>query len=162
MATATKKTPNLNDLPQAQDATALLRADHNRVRELFADYEKMGSTSKQKLLVSHICAELTVHAQIEEEIFYPAIKGVVKDTELIAEATVEHTTLKDLIAQVEGVEPHGEIFDAKIKVMAEYVKHHVREEENEMFPLAKSSSLDMRKLGARLSERKAKLLAQRA
>lgn len=162
MAPATKKTPNLDDPPQAQDATVLLRADHNRVKDLFAEYEKTGSTSNQKLLVSHICAELTVHAQIEEEIFYPAIKEVVKDTELIAEATVEHTTLKDLIAQVEGVEPQGELFDAKIKVMAEYVKHHVREEESEMFPLAKSSSLDMKKLGARLSERKAELLAQRA
>lgn len=87
---------------------------------------------------------------------------MVKDTELIAEATVEHTTLKDLIAQVEGVEPDGEMFDAKIKVLAEYVKHHVKEEENEMFPLAKSSSLDMRELGAQLGERKAELVAQQA
>lgn len=162
MTTATKKTPNLNDPPQAQDATALLRADHKRVRELFAEYEKTGSGLKKKVLVSRICAELTVHAQVEEEIFYPAVKVALKDKELVPEATVEHTTLKALIAQVEGVEPDGEMFDAKIKVMAEYVKHHVKEEENEMFPKAKSSSLDMMELGARVSERKAELVAQRA
>ncbi len=162
MTTATKKTLKLNDPPQAQDATALLRADHKRVGELFAEYEKTGSTSKKKALVSRICAELTVHAQVEEEIFYPAVKVALKDKELVPEATVEHTTLKALIAQVEGVEPDGEMFDAKIKVLSEYVEHHVKEEENEMFPKAKSSSLDMRELGARVGERTAELVAQRA
>ena len=103
-----------------------------------------------------------MHAQVEEEIFYPAVKAALKDKELIPEATVEHATVKDLIAQVEGVEPDGEMFDAKIKVLSEYVKHHVKEEQNEMFPKAKASNLDMGELGAKMAERKTELLAQRA
>jgi len=160
MATATRKTTPSNP-PKAQDATALLRADHKLVSSLFAEYEKARSSSKKKHLVSQICTELTVHAQVEEEIFYPAVKLALKDDELVPEASVEHATLKALIAQVEGVEPEGEMFDAKIKVMSEYVKHHVKEEQNEMFPKAKSTRLDMVELGAKLSERKAELLAQR-
>jgi hemerythrin superfamily protein len=161
METATKKTAKLSTLPKHQDATALLRADHKLVSGLFSEYEKSRSSSKKKELVSQICTELSVHAQVEEEIFYPAVKLALKDKELIPEATVEHATLKDLIAQVEGVEPDGEMFDAKIKVMSEYVKHHVKEEQEEMFPKAKSTGLDMVELGAKLSERKQELLAQR-
>jgi hemerythrin superfamily protein len=142
-----------------KDAIALLRADHKLVSELFEAYEKSRSVSKKKQLVSQICTELSVHAQVEEEIFYPAVKQALKDKELIPEATVEHATLKDLIAQVEGIEPDGEMFDAKIKVMSEYVKHHVKEEQNEIFPKAKATHLDMIELGSQLSERKAELLA---
>ena len=151
MATATK----------TQDATALLRADHKAVAGLFADYEKTRSTTKKKELVARICTELSVHAQIEEEIFYPAVKLATRDKKLVPEAMVEHSTLKALIAQVEGMEPDGEMFDARIKVMAEYVKHHVKEEQGEIFPKAKASKLDMHVLGAQLAERKAELLAQR-
>jgi hemerythrin superfamily protein len=145
-----------------KDATTLLRADHKLVDELFDEYEKARSTSKKKQLVAQICTELSVHAQVEEEIFYPAVKRALKDKELVPEATVEHATLKDLIAQVEGVEPEGEMFDAKIKVLAEYVKHHVKEEQNEMFPKAKATNLDMLALGDKLAERKAELLAARS
>ncbi len=123
--------------------------------------KKPDPVKKKKQIVADICTELSVHAQVEEEIFYPAVKQALKDGELIPEATVEHATLKDLIAQVQGVEPDGEMFDAKIKVMSEYVKHHVKEEQNEMFPKAKKTKLDMAELGARLSERKAVLLAER-
>lgn len=161
MASATKNTTK-RAAPKGQEATALLRADHKLVSGLFAEYEKSRSASRKKLLVSRICTELSVHAQVEEEIFYPAIKLALKDKELVPEATVEHATLKELIAQVEGVEPDGEMFDAKIKVMSEYVKHHVKEEQEEMFPKAKSTKLDMVELGAQLSERKAELLARRA
>ncbi|MDP2397159.1 MAG: hemerythrin domain-containing protein [Burkholderiales bacterium] len=147
--------------PKARDATAFLRADHKKVSDLFATYEKTRPGAKKKQIVAEICTELSVHAQVEEEIFYPAVKQALKDSELIPEATVEHATLKDLIAQVQGVEPDGEMFDAKIKVMSEYVKHHVKEEQNEMFPKAKKTKLDMAELGARLPERKAVLLAGR-
>jgi len=147
--------------PKARDATPFLRADHKKVSDLFATYEKTRSSAKKKQIVTEICTELSVHAQLEEEIFYPAVKQALKDSELIPEATVEHATLKDLIAQVQGVEPDGEMFDAKIKVMSEYVKHHVKEEQNEMFPKAKKTKLDMAELGARLPERKAVLLAGR-
>ena len=161
MKTVTKKTTKPDTPSKAPDATTLLRADHKRVSGLFAEYEKTRSTAKKKELVSQICTELTVHARVEEEIFYPAVKLALKDDELIPEATVEHATLKALIAQVEGVEPDGEMFDATIKVMAEYVKHHVKEEQNEMFPMAQSSKkLDMVALGAKLAQRKAELLSE--
>lgn len=161
MLMSTKKSPTRKNSSQPQEATALLRADHKLVSGLFAEYEKARSPVKKQQLVNQICTELTVHAQVEEEIFYPAVKAALKDKELIPEATVEHSTVKDLIAQVEGVEPDGEMYDAKIKVLSEYVKHHVKEEHNEIFPKAKSSQLDMLELGARLAERKAELMSQR-
>jgi len=140
----------------------MLRADHKRVSELFAEYEKARSDSKKMDLVSKICTELSVHAQVEEEIFYPAVKSALRDKELVPEATVEHATLKDLIAQVEGITPDGEMFDAKVKVLSEYVKHHVKEEQTEMFPKAKKTNLDMLALGAQIASRKSELLAERA
>lgn len=162
MTTTAKKTAASVSPGKRQDATTLLRADHKLVNDLFAEYEKARSANKKKQLVAQICSELSVHAQVEEEIFYPAVKRALKDKELIPEATVEHATLKDLIAQVEGIEPDGEMFDAKIKVLAEYVKHHVKEEQNEMFPKAKETDLDMKALGDQLSERKAELMAARS
>lgn len=143
-----------------QDATALLRADHKAVNELFDQYESLRSSAKKKALVTQICMELTVHAQIEEEIFYPSIQQVLKDKGLIPEAIVEHQTLKALIAQIEGVEPDGEMFDAKVKVLSEYVRHHVKEEQNEIFPMVKESNLDLVAMGEQLLERKEELLAE--
>lgn len=148
--------------PKAQEATALLRADHKLVSGLFAEFEKTKSADKKKAIVDQICAELTVHAQVEEEIFYPAVKAALRDKELIPEAVVEHATVKDLIAQVEGKQPDGEMYDAKIKVLGEYIKHHVKEEHEGIFPKARAADLDMVSLGVRISERKAELLAQRA
>lgn len=165
MATAPKKTTTRKTSaksPKALDATALLRADHKAVSDLFAEYEKTRSPARKMALVSKICTELSVHAQVEEEIFYPAVKAALKDKELVPEAIVEQATMKALIAQVEGVTPDGEMFDAKVRVLAEYVKHHVKEEHTEMFPKAKASKLDMADLGARLAARKSELMAQRA
>ena len=144
-----------------QEATALLRADHKHVSELFSAYEKTRSTPKKKSLVAQICVELSVHAQVEEEIFYPAVQQALKDRKLVPEATIEHATLKALIAQVEGIEPDGDMFDARVKVLSEYVKHHVKEEQNEMFPKAKNTKLDMVALGTQIARRKSELLAAR-
>jgi hemerythrin-like domain-containing protein len=141
------------------DAIALLRADHRKVSDLFDQYESSRSVTKKKSLVAQICKELEVHTEIEEEIFYPAVKAALKDKELVPEANVEHASVKDLIAQVKDKEPDGEMFDAKIKVMSEYVKHHVKEEQTEMFPRAKKTRLDMTELGGRMAERKAQLMA---
>jgi hemerythrin superfamily protein len=141
------------------DATALLKADHLAVSQLFDEYERSRSVTNKQALVAEICTALTVHAQIEEEIFYPAVKAALKDRLLVPEATVEHAGMKDLIAQLEGVTPDGEGYDAKVKVLGEYVKHHVKEEQTEMFPKAKASALDMAELGAQLAARKADLLA---
>ena len=152
----TRQRANLND------AIAILRADHTLVSKLFADYERTRSVPKKKALVAQICTELNVHAQVEEEIFYPAVKAALRDKELVPEATVEHATLKNLIAQVEAKEPDGEMFDAKIMVLSEYVNHHVKEEQNEMFPKVKSSKLDLQDLGAQILARKEELKPQMA
>jgi hemerythrin-like domain-containing protein len=155
-------TPDGFKTEKPQEAIALLRADHKLVDDLFKEYEETKSAAKKKQIVTKICTELGVHAQVEEEIFYPAVKKALRDKELVPEATVEHATLKDLIAQVEGVEPDGEMYDAKIKVLCEYVKHHVKEEQNQMFPRAKSAHLDLVKLGTQIGERKAELMAERS
>ena len=145
-----------------KDAIALLKSDHEAVSQLFAEFEKTRSVPNKKALVAEICTALGVHAQIEEEIFYPAVKAALKDKLLVPEATVEHAGVKDLIAQLQDVEPDSEMYDAKVKVLSEYVKHHVKEEQNEMFPKAKASSLDLVELGFRMAARKDELLAQAA
>ena len=143
-----------------QEATALLRADHKLVDSLFAQYESTKSVTKKKALVAQICQELTVHAQIEEEIFYPQVQDALNDHELVPEAVVEHATLKDLIAQIEDAEPDGEMYDAKVKVLSEYVKHHVKEEQNEIFPKVRKTELDLKAIGEELAERKEELLGK--
>jgi len=158
--TATKTAALNEGSPVPKDAIALLKADHEAVSQLFAEYEKTRSVPNKKALVAEICTALSVHAQIEEEIFYPAVKAALKDKLLVPEATVEHAGVKDLIAQLEGVEPDGEMYDAKVKVLSEYVKHHVKEEQSEMFAKVKGSSLDMVELGERMAARKAALMAQ--
>lgn len=160
--TAIKPTSSDKAKAAPKDAIALLEADHEAVSQLFDEYEKTHSVPNKKELVSEICTALSVHAQIEEEIFYPAVKSALKDKLLVPEATVEHSGVKNLIAQLQGAEPDGEMYDAKVKVLSEYVKHHVKEEENEMFPNTKASSLDMVELGTRLAARKEDLLAQAA
>lgn len=150
-----------DDEPKAREATALLRADHKLVSILFAEYENALLKIKKKQLVAQICTELTIHAQVEEEIFYPAVKKALNDGELVPEAIVEHATLKALIAEVEGKEPVGEMFEAKIKVLSEYVKHHVKEEQEQMFPKARATQLDMIDLGKKIEQRKAELLIER-
>lgn len=161
MATTLRNAAKSSQPARTQEATALLRADHKLVAGLFEEYEKTSSNAKKKSLVEQICMELTIHAQVEEEIFYPAVKAALKDKELVPEAKVEHATLKNLIAEVEGREPDGEMFDAKVKVLGEYVKHHVKEEQSEMFPKAKSTQLDMKELGSKITERKAELMGMR-
>jgi len=155
-ATKSAKTPPAAAGP---DAIALLRADHRRVSALYDQYEGARSVAKKKALVASICLELAIHAQVEEEIFYPAVKAALKDREMVPEAQVEHASLKELIAQVQDKEPDGEMFDAKIKVMSEYTKHHVKEEHSEMFPKARKTRLDMHALGARIAARKEELIA---
>jgi len=141
------------------DAITLLKADHQRVTELFEQYEKSRSTAKKQKLVTAICEELSVHALVEEEIFYPAVKAALKDKELIPEAIVEHATIKEFIAKLDGRSPDGEMFDAQVQVMGEYVKHHVKEEQTQIFPKARKSRLDMLELGRRMAEHKRQLAA---
>lgn len=162
MAKAAKKPAKRAAVSRQADAAALLRADHKLVSGLFADYAKARSAEKKQQLVTRICAELSVHAQIEEEIFYPAVKRALKDKVLVPEATVEHASLKALIARIEAMEPGSEMFEATVKVLSEYVEHHVKEEQNEMFPKANAARLDMVALGARMAKRKTEILEQRS
>ena len=161
MTDATKTAAPPKAAAATRDAIAMLKADHEAVSALFAQYEKTNLPSKKKSLVDKICTALSVHAQIEEEIFYPAVKAMLQDKLLIPEATVEHAGIKNLIDQLEGIEPDGEMYDAKVKVLSDYVKHHVKEERNEMFPKAEASSLDLVELGARMAARKAALFVAR-
>lgn len=160
MTTAQKKSVATEKKSKPQEAIALLKADHKVVSMLFEQYENARSSTKKKALVSQICTELSIHAQIEEEVFYPQVQAELKDKELIPEAIVEHATLKDLIAQIEDGEPEDELYDAKVKVLSEYVKHHVKEEQNELFPKVKSSKLDLHALGEQLAQRKEELMAK--
>jgi len=156
------KTPSAARKAAPKDAIAMLKADHKLVSGLFEEFEKTRSDARKTSIVAKICTELTVHTQIEEEIFYPAVKAALKDKALVPEATVEHAAVKDLIAAVEGKAPYGEMYDAKVKVMGEFVKHHVKEEEKEMFPKARKTKLDMQALGAQMASRKVELMASRA
>lgn len=158
-ATSRRSTATARRAPRQKDAVALLREDHKKVSALFEEFEKARSDRRKKEIVATICQELTVHAAIEEEIFYPAVKAALKDKELVPEAVVEHASVKDLIAQVRDQEPGGEEYDAKVKVMGEFVKHHVKEEQTEMFPKAKKAAhLDLVELGEQMQARKQELM----
>jgi hemerythrin superfamily protein len=142
----------------------MLKADHKAVSDLAERFEKARAPQKKQIAAT-ICTELTIHATIEEEIFYPALREVADEEleELLNEARVEHQSVKDLVGQIEDM-LHGSgdegMFEAKVKVLAEYVKHHVREEEREMFPLARESGIDLKELGSRLARRKEALKQQ--
>jgi hypothetical protein len=141
-----------------------LTADHREVKHLFQLYQELvdkeADDEEKRSLAEEICAMLTVHAQIEEEVFYPAAKPVIKEPDLVDEANVEHASAKDLIAQIRDSEPSDELYDAKVKVLGEYIDHHVKEEESELFPQARKAKVDLAALGERLSARKASLLAE--
>ena len=157
-------------MPQAQtknktetsspDALALLKADHDLVQELFEKFEKARTEKQKETLAEQICTELTIHAQIEEEIFYPAVREAIGEDDLMDEADVEHSGAKDLIAQIEASAPGEDHFDAKVTVLGEYIKHHVKEEQSEMFPKVRKADLDLEELGAAMSARKAELQAE--
>jgi iron-sulfur cluster repair protein YtfE (RIC family) len=144
-------------------AVKLLKQDHREVAEALEEFQSAQHEEK-RAIAERICKMLTVHAQIEEELLYPAAREALGSDEshLVAEANVEHASVKDLIEQIEG---HGEVdeeYEAKVQVMGEYVKHHVREEETELFPKLERSSLDLDALGERLEERKKELMGEEA
>jgi hemerythrin superfamily protein len=147
---------------QAQDAIALLKADHRKVEDLFAAFENASGNRRKQKLAEQICLELSVHAAIEEEIFYPACEGKV-DEDLLEEAYVEHDGAKLLIAEIEAGGPSDDFYDAKVTVLKEQIEHHVEEEEKRMeglFSQARKAGIDMEALGGDLAARKQELLAQ--
>ena len=146
------------------DATALSERDHAEVKKLFKQYEKLAEADadggQRQALAQEICAMLTVHATIEEEIFYPAAREAEVDDDLLDEATVEHASAKDLIAQIQSMGPDDELYDAKVTVLGEYINHHVQEEEGEMFPKCRRAKMDLAGLATALAQRKAELMAE--
>jgi hypothetical protein len=144
------------------DAIALLKADHRKVEELFEKFQKARSDDVKKSLVAQICMELSIHAAIEEEIFYPACTGEVEE-DVVKEAYVEHDGAKVMISELLASEPGDDFYDAKVTVLSEEIKHHVKEEEKRgegMFAQAREAGLDMEALGEKLAARKAELMAE--
>ena len=142
------------------DAIKLLKDDHKEVKAYFKQYEDLEDDGEKQALADKICLALTVHAQIEEEIFYPAAREAIDDDDLLDEAEVEHASAKQLIAEIQSMKAGDRLFDAKVTVLGEYIDHHVEEEEKEMFPEGRESDLDLKALGVQLAARKAELMAQ--
>ena len=150
---------------EAPNAIQLLTSDHREVKALFQQYQELvdhdGADEDKQPIAEEICAKLTVHAQIEEEIFYPAAQASIKEADLIDEANVEHASAKELIAQIQASSPDDELYDAKVKVLGEYIDHHVKEERTEMFPKARAArGLDLMQLREELEARKAELMGE--
>jgi hypothetical protein len=148
--------------PAKLDAIALLKADHRKVEDLFEKFEQAKGAKAKKALAQEICTELMIHSTIEEEIFYPACKGKVEDDQM-DEAYVEHDGAKVMIAELLASNPDQQFYDAKMTVLSEEIKHHVKEEERPgqgVFAQAREAGLDMEALGERLAARKAQLLEQ--
>ena len=148
----------------APDATELLTKDHKEVKSLFRQYEGLAEAEapagERETLARLICQLLTVHATIEEEIFYPAVRKAMDDGDLLDEAEVEHASAKELIAQIESMKASEPLYDAKVKVLGEYIDHHVKEEEGELFPQVRRAKLDLVALGEQIGQRKAVLMAE--
>src|ERR1700704_2419474 len=147
-----------------QDAITLLMSDHDEVEELFNQFQKAKKNGGDRAdIVEQICKALTVHAEIEEEIFYPAARDALAEEDgedLLDEAEVEHASIKSLVEQLQDSDPDDDLYDAKVKVLCEYVTHHVKEEEGEMFPKVKKTDLNLEELGTKLMERKQELMEE--
>ena len=152
----------------AFDAIDLLTTDHKEVKTLFKQYDKLvesdGSEEEKQTLAGQICQMLTVHATLEEELFYPAAREALgEDADLVDEADIEHESAKELIAQIQGSSPDDDHFDARVKVLGEYIDHHVKEERNEIFPKARSArKLDLVAMRDELMTRKEELMGEMA
>ena len=146
---------------KTQDAVALLKADHREVEDMFKKFTDASGEGRKEKLAREICRALTVHAMIEEEIFYPACEGKVEE-DLLKESYVEHDAAKVMISEIEAGEPSDEFYDAKMKVLCEEIEHHVEEEEKPksgLFPQAREADLDLKQLGEQLAARKEELTA---
>jgi hemerythrin superfamily protein len=152
MPTNARSTPT-----KRPDAVALLMQDHRDVEKIFKDFDKAGKADDERGkadAVHRICVALTAHAEIEEEIFYPAVRKAIKEEGIMDEAEVEHAGIKGLVEELKEMRAGENLYDAKVTVLMEYVKHHVKEEEGEMFPKARKAKLDLDALGAEMSQRK--------
>jgi hypothetical protein len=147
---------------EAVSALELLEEDHSQIEAFFRQYEALDDAAAKAEMALKICLALQVHTQIEEEIFYPAVRGAMEKAGLIDEALIEHASAKQLIAEIEVMDAGDELYDAKVKVLGEQVMHHIEEEEAELFPEVERSELDIEALGAKMAERKAVLFTSLA
>ena len=162
-ATTRKTAPRTTSRHQKQDAITLLTEDHNQVKKMFKDYEKLckkDDAEGKETLAGQICQALTVHSQLEEEIFYPVVREAIDEDKMMNEAIIEHTTAKDLIAQIQSMRVSDPMYDAAVTVLGEYINHHVQEEQNEIFPKARKAKIDLEKLGIEMAERKKVLMEE--
>ena len=146
----------------ADDAISMLKADHDKVKDLFKQFEEIKDargTRQKERIVAAACKELTIHTKLEDEIFYPAVRAAIDDNDLMNEAKVEHAGAKELIKQLGSMQASDEMFVAKFTVLSEYVKHHIDEEQNEMFPKVRKTELDLTALGQKMLNRKHDLSA---
>ena len=148
------------DSSGADDAASLLIEDHRKVQQMFEEFKKLGDEDMEEKedLVRTACTELRIHAMLEEEIVYPALREELDEESLVDEAEVEHTVAKQLMGELEEMSPDEELYDAKFTVLGEYVNHHIQEEEKEIFPQAKRAKVDMQALGAQIKKRKQEIL----
>ena len=151
------------------DACSLLDADHRKVKKMFKSYEELTRShaasidQKKRDLANEICMELTIHTKLEEEIFYPALRDAIKETDLLEEAEVEHASAKELISQIQQADSTDEKFDALVTVLGEYIDHHVKEERNEIFPKARAArGLDLVQMRDQLEARKEEVTGEMA
>jgi hypothetical protein len=158
--TSQDKTTGARSASETQSALDLLEEDHREVEGYFAAYEDLEDEAEKEELATKICLALRVHTQIEEEIFYPAARKATEDDDLLDEAAVEHASAKRLIEEIEAMEVGDDLYDAKVKVLGEQVRHHVKDEEAELFPEVKSAKMDIEEIGKKLSQRKTTLLAE--
>jgi hemerythrin superfamily protein len=145
------------------NAIAILKADHAKVKKLFKEFEHLheaGSDDEAQKVAKQICNELTIHATVEEEIFYPEVRAAIDDGDLMDEAEVEHASAKELISQIESMDASDDKYAAKVIVLGEYINHHVKEEQDEMFPKARKAKVDLKSLGVRILSRKQELKAE--
>lgn len=164
-ATSKTATKSAKPAPRAEkkaDAIKILTEDHRKVADLFDEFEKMkkkgdADEEAKQYIVETCCAELTIHAQLEEEIFYPAAREAIDDLGLLDEAEVEHASAKQLISELSAMQPGDDLYDAKFTVLGEYVKHHVEEEEGELFKKVKKSDMDLEEIGQELLQRRLEL-----
>ena len=146
----------------SRNAFDVLEQDHREVEEWFDEYDELKDSDEDDKadLAKKICFALKVHAQIEEEIFYPRAREASQNNDLIDEALVEHSTVKNLIGEIEAMEVGDELYDAKVRVLGEMVKQHIKEEEEELFPELQSTKMDLDAVGKELAERKQELMAE--
>jgi hemerythrin superfamily protein len=147
---------------RAPDALRMLRDDHDAVKRLFEQFAASRNDDKKADLAKKICHELTVHTQLEEEIFYPTVREAIDDMDVMDEALVEHGSAKELIEAIEDMGPNDALFDARVTVLGEWVNHHIREEQTQMFPLVRESDLDLRELADRMRARKKELTHEKS